>query len=102
MQVKTLGRGHSPPAQYAPFPGLKPIIAAENRHAGGSSGLRTDADGDYELALRDIFEPRYHSERGTFSAARGTYKNDQLAVIDVKVEVVDSLNLVVIYLFEVL
>ena len=55
-----------------------------------------------ELSVGDIFQSGHHSQCCGLSTAGRTYKNDKLSVLDIQVEIKDSLNVVVINLINML
>jgi len=46
-----------------------------------------DALADPDLAVRDLLETRDHAQGGCLAAAGGADKHDELAVLDIEVEV---------------
>ncbi len=55
-----------------------------------------------QLALGDILQTSHHAQGRGFAAARRADQHDQLAVLDIQVEVKDRLNTVVINLVDML
>ena len=62
---------------------------------------------DYHIAYRklacaDIFQTRYHSQRGGFSAAGGSYEYYEFLILDFHIEIVygfGSVRIDLIYMF---
>ena len=50
-----------------------------------------------ERARRNILKACNHTERGGFTTSRRTDENYQFTVLNVKIEVKDSLNVIVVY-----
>ena len=55
-----------------------------------------------ELACGDVFQARYHAQRGGLAASGRSDQHDQFAVFHVDIEIEHGLNVVVIYLIDML
>ena len=56
---------------------------------------------DVELTSGDVFKSCYHTQRCGLSASGWSYQYDEFLVLDVKVEIMYSCDLVVIHLLHV-
>ena len=72
------------------------MIAGLEEISGGTLQIVDDLAVDLHGAVGDVLQTRDHAQGGGLAAAGGTDQNDQLAVLDVEIEVEDRLHVVVI------